>query len=136
MKQTQYLFVYGTLRRDLHDKIRHPFLDACDYLGDGFMHGELYEIDAYPGAIAGGMGLIKGELYVMQNPERTFSALDNYEECAAHFPQPHEYVRRELPISLPDGQTVSAWVYLYNRPADGLTRIHEGDYLNYLQENS
>jgi gamma-glutamylcyclotransferase (GGCT)/AIG2-like uncharacterized protein YtfP len=136
MNQPQYLFVYGTLRRDLHDKIQHPFLEACNYISDASIHGKLYEITAYPGAIAGGTELIKGELYFMQNPELTLSVLDIYEECAAHLPQPHEYIRRELPISLPDGQTVSAWVYLYNRPVDGLTRIHGGDYLNYLRENS
>lgn len=135
MTKPQYLFVYGTLRRNRH-KQKHPFLNACNYLSDAFMCGELYEIDGYPGAIAGGTARVKGELYLMQNPEQTLSALDIYEECAAHFPQPHEYIRRELDVSLPDGQTVSAWTYLYNRPLDGLIRIHGGDYLKYLQDKS
>jgi gamma-glutamylcyclotransferase (GGCT)/AIG2-like uncharacterized protein YtfP len=136
MTKPQYLFVYGTLRRNRQNQSQHPYLDACDYLSDGFMHGELYEIDAYPGAVAGGTALVIGELYAMRNPERTLSALDIYEECTAHFPQPHEYIRRELPIRLSDGQTVSAWTYLYNRPLDGLARIHSGDYLNYWQDKS
>ncbi|OAI05479.1 gamma-glutamylcyclotransferase family protein [Methylomonas methanica] len=130
MTKPQYLFVYGTLRRNRQSQSQHAFLEACDYLSDASMPGELYEIEAYPGAITGGTKLVKGELYLMQNPEQTLSALDIYEECAAHFPQPHEYIRRELQVSLPDGQTVSAWTYLYNRPLDGLIRIDDGDYLN------
>ncbi|MDT4292239.1 gamma-glutamylcyclotransferase family protein [Methylomonas sp. MO1] len=136
MSKPQYLFVYGTLRRNRQNQIQHPFLADCDYIGDAFIHGELYEVDAYPGAIAGGIKLVKGELYLMQNSEHTLSALDIYEECAANFPQPHEYIRRELQVSLPDGQTVLAWTYLYNRPVNELMRIHSGDYLNYLQEHT
>ncbi|MCQ8118348.1 gamma-glutamylcyclotransferase family protein [Methylomonas rosea] len=136
MTQTQYLFVYGTLRRNRQNQRQHPFLDACDFISSASAFGELYEISGYPGAIAGGTALITGEIYLMQDPERTLSALDIYEECAAHFPQPHEYIRRELQVSLPGGQTVSAWIYLYNRSLDGLIRIDDGDYLNYLQEHS
>lgn len=136
MTQTPYLFVYGTLRRNRQNQRQHPLLYACDFISSASAFCELYEIAGYPGAIAGGTALIKGELYLMQDPEQTLSALDIYEECAAHFPQPHEYIRRELQVSLPDGQTVSAWTYLYNRPLDGLIRIDDGDYLNYLQEHS
>jgi gamma-glutamylcyclotransferase (GGCT)/AIG2-like uncharacterized protein YtfP len=133
MTPPQYLFVYGTLRRNRH-KQNHPFLIACDYLSSAFMCGELYDIDGYPGAIARGTALIKGELYLMQTPETTLSLLDTYEECAEHFPQPQEYIRCEIPVRPSDGNTISAWVYLYNRPLNGLMRIHDGDYFNYLRE--
>ncbi|MBD9356653.1 gamma-glutamylcyclotransferase family protein [Methylomonas albis] len=136
MNKPHYLFVYGTLRRDHQNQIQHPFLSTCLYINDASMRGELFAIDAYPGAIAAGTTLVKGELYLMQDPEQTLSALDIYEECTAQFPEPHEYMRRELAVSLPDGQTISAWTYLYNRPLTGLKRIDCGDYLNYLQDKS
>lgn len=136
MNKPQYLFVYGTLRRNRQNHIQHPFLETCTYINDALMHGELYEVDTYPGAVADGAARVKGELYLMQNPEQTLSAVDIYEECTAQFPDPHEYMRSELVVILPDGQTISAWTYLYNRPLTGLKRIDCGDYLNYLQDKS
>lgn len=135
MTEPQYLFVYGTLRRNRQNLSQHPFLADCDFISDASVYGELYEIGPYPGLILGGTKLVNGELYQMQHPEHTLSALDIYEECAAHFPEPHEYIRHQLAINLPNGQTVTAWTYLYNRPTTGLTPILNGDYLNHLKEN-
>ncbi|CAD6873897.1 gamma-glutamylcyclotransferase family protein [Methylomonas fluvii] len=136
MKHAQYLFVYGTLCRHPDDQTQHPFLDDCEYMGHAFMHGNLYEIDSYPGAVTSCTTQIKGELYLLRAPERTLSVLDIYEECTADFPQPHEYIRRQLLVNLPDGQSVFAWTYLYNRPATGLQRILSGDYIHHLKDKS
>lgn len=136
MSCAQYLFVYGTLRRDPDDQTQHPFLDDCEYIGPAFIYGNLYEIDNYPGAVTGRTAQIKGELYLLRAPEHTLSVLDIYEECATHFPQPHEYIRRQVLVDLPDGQSVSAWTYLYNRPTTGLQRILSGDYLHHLKDQS
>lgn len=133
---TRYLFVYGSLRRNRIDAGHHPLLAACHYLSDAAMNGELYDVDGYPAAVPAESGFIKGELYLLDNPEQTLSALDVYEECAALFPAPHEYIRCRQTVILPNRRSLIAWTYLYNRPTDGLQRIPSGDYLHYLRENS
>ncbi len=128
----QYLFVYGTLRRHC---LNHPLLTDCVYVADAHMRGELYEVNNYPAAIASESGLIAGELYCLEHPEQLLPILDDYEECAAHCPEPHEYLRCQQTVTLTDQKYLAAWVYIYNRPTESLQRIWSGDYLQYLQEN-
>ncbi|WKJ88970.1 gamma-glutamylcyclotransferase family protein [Methylomonas montana] len=132
----QYLFVYGTLRRDQTSLINHPLLADCIYIGEARIGAELYEVDRYPAAIAAESGFVTGELYRLPNPEQTLAMLDIYEECAAQFQAPHEYARSQHPVILPGQQPLSAWTYLYNRPIDGLSRIRSGDYCHNPLENS
>lgn len=132
----QYLFVYGTLRRDRSSLDRHPLLAGCEYLGNAFIRGELYEVDRYPALVAAESGQVAGELYLLTSPELTLAKLDIYEECAAQFPAPHEYIRRLRPVILSNQLRLSAWIYLYNRSIEGLKYIRSGDYARYLRENS
>jgi len=132
----QYLFVYGTLRRDQTSLINHPLLADCIYIGEARIGAELYEVDGYPAAIAAESGFVTGELYRLPNPEQTLAMLDLYEECAAQFSAPHEYIRSQHPVILPGKLPLSAWTYFYNRSIDGLSRIRSGDYHHYLFENS
>jgi len=127
-----YLFVYGSLRRPL----RPPSLQAlmgryCDYIGMAWTQGRLYEISGYPGLVAcdDGADKVYGELYRLAMPEPVFQALDVYEECAADFPRPHEYVRKRQPVFSLDGDVaITAWLYAFNRAVDGLRLISSGDY--------
>lgn len=132
----QYLFVYGTLRRNPTSRINHPLLAGCIYIDGARIGAALYEVDHYPAAIAAESGFVTGELYRLPNPEQTLAMLDIYEECAAQFPAPHEYTRSQHPVTLPGKLSLSAWAYLYNRPIDGLRSIRSGDYHHYLLENS
>lgn len=94
--------------------------------------GRLYEVDGYPGLVLGNSqnnGKVYGELYRLLNPQQVLNALDDYEECSSHFPKPHEYVRKQIPVNcLDSNKIVLAWVYLYNRPTTGLHLIPSGDY--------
>ena len=128
----EFLFVYGTLRKQSATRL-HPLLaDYCVYCSPGFMHGKLYEVRGYPGAIVSGDShdRIFGELYRILNRKRALTRLDDYEECSNKFPLPHEYSRKRLPIALPGGGSVVAWVYLYNDDVSKLRQIVSGDYLD------
>lgn len=135
---SDYLFVYGTLRKSPNGS-QHPSLqDHADYIGMALMPGKLYEINHYPGAIVGAASSpfrIQGEVYRLRDAERLLQSLDEYEECTAYFPEPHEYRRLKMPVTLPDSRSLTAWVYLYNRPVIGLEQIPCGDYRRYLQTN-
>jgi len=131
---SEYLFVYGTLRKSLYGRL-HPLLcDLAGYIGMASMPGELYEIKNYPGAIAHRAEMafhVHGEVYQLHDAKRLLQTLDEYEECTEHFPNPHEYRRREKTITLSDQRLLIAWVYLYNRSVAGLERIVHGDYHRY-----
>ena len=91
----------------------------------------MYQVDYYPGAVPSNNSAdqVVGELYQLIQPELLLPALDNYEECSPQFAQPHEYRREQQNITLDNGDTVIAWVYVYNRMPDGLRLIKSGDFL-------
>src|SRR5688572_9600990 len=125
----EYLFVYGSLRRTAAGVHQYLVLDA-EYVAEGSMQGRLYEINGYPGAIetADVNERVFGELYRGPAMQKLLARLDAYEECDTTFPQPHEYVRKVLPVTLCNGASVMAWVYLFNRNIAGLRYIGSGDY--------
>jgi gamma-glutamylcyclotransferase (GGCT)/AIG2-like uncharacterized protein YtfP len=125
----EYLFVYGSLRRTTSGVHQYLASDA-EYVAEGSMQGRLYEINGYPGAIetADLNERVFGELYRVRAMSMLLARLDAYEESDATFPQPHEYVRKVLPVKLCDGDSVMAWVYVFNRSIAGLRHIISGDY--------
>lgn len=134
---SDYLFVYGTLRKRA-DGCLHPFLDdRADYIGMASMPGKLYEVNNYPGAIVGTANSqfrIQGEVYRLRDAESLFQSLDDYEECSASFPIPHEYRRCKKTVVLAEASALLAWIYLYNRPANELEWIVHGDYRRYFKD--
>jgi gamma-glutamylcyclotransferase (GGCT)/AIG2-like uncharacterized protein YtfP len=126
----EFIFVYGTLRKQIASNMSHVLADHCEYFSDGVMRGTLYEVCGYPGAIESGDANDKvfGELYKMLDRKQVLAQLDEYEECSDRFPRPHEYYRKALSIELPGGGSVVAWVYLYNHDVSKLKQIISGDY--------
>lgn len=108
------IFVYGSLRRKQGNS---HWMTNAQLMGE---HTEknfvLYSLGHYPGAVPGEGGVI-GEVYRID--ASTLSELD------ALRTQGGEY-KRHL-IQTPYG---SAWMYVYQRPVDGLTRIESGNWLD------
>ncbi len=127
----EFIFVYGTLRKQMASDIYHVLAGHCEYVSDGIMQGTLYEVCGYPGAIesSDAKDMVSGELYKMLDRKLVLALLDDYEECSDRFPIPHEYRRKQLSITLIGGGSVVAWVYLYNHDVSGLRQIISGDYL-------
>ncbi len=128
---SEFIFVYGTLRKQIASNMHHLLASHCEYFSDGAMQGKLYEVCGYPGAIESSDANDKvfGELYKMLDRKRVLALLDDYEECSDRFPMPHEYSRKQLSIELIGGGSVVAWVYLYNHDVSSLQQIISGDYL-------
>lgn len=129
-----YLFVYGSLMRDLQDGQRQRWMQDAVYRCKGSFPGLLYEVTGYPGAIhqPKGTGRVQGELFEITAPS-LLDTLDRYEECHANDPQPHPYIRQTLEIDCEDGQMLPAWVYLYRAGIQGLTHIEDGDYARWVR---
>ncbi len=134
MAASEYLFVYGTLRKSLTPgKLLIPE-GHVEYVGRAHLHGKLFEVGGYPGAVLSEdpNDQVKGEVYLLNDPQAILARLDEYEGCGSAYDEPHEYKRLKLVVALEDGGPVCAWVYLYNWPTGSLTQIESGDYLEFI----
>ncbi|GAA3966250.1 gamma-glutamylcyclotransferase family protein [Allohahella marinimesophila] len=134
MPEEDYLFVYGTLLKAGSPQAFELLSQHCERHASGRIQGKLFEVDGYPGMIDSDSvaDRVIGELYQIGGLHSILPALDYYEECSEHFPQPHEYIRRRRRVILADHVVVEAWVYLYNRDTAGLERIYSGDYSAFI----
>lgn len=125
-----YLFVYGTLMQKsghaMHEKLKRH----CEFICEAWMTGELYQIRYYPGVIESESVIdrVYGEVYRLTEP-RVLAELDDFEECSAAFPEPHEYLRKEITVFITDNKTLTAWAYIYNHPLDKSKRISSGRFI-------
>ncbi len=123
LDDTDLLFVYGTLRRDLADGEARSLVHDLELVGAATVEGLLYDLGSYPGVIAG-HGVVHGELLRVAPPER-LAAIDAYEECRGVEP----LFRRTLTRArFGNGRSVTAWIYLFSRSVDRAPRIDHGDY--------
>lgn len=126
-----YLFVYGTLRRDINSEMYHLLARYGKFVGNASFQGKLYMVDYYPGLVQSDnpQDVVYGEVYKLSCPETVLSRLDEYEECGPKFSEPTRYVRRKHDVTLKTGEVMSAWVYIFERPTVGLQLIESGDFL-------
>ncbi|TRX00541.1 gamma-glutamylcyclotransferase family protein [Candidatus Methylobacter oryzae] len=122
---SDYIFVYGTLRRDTNSEMHRLLVRYAEFVSDATYRGKLYKIDYYPGAVPSDNpgDVVQGEVYLLHQADSVLPLLDQYEECGPEFPEPNEYSRRQQSVLLKDGRLVSAWVYIYNRSTEGLKPI-------------
>ncbi len=129
-----YLFVYGTLRRGSGNDLCHFLEEHAEFVGYANYQGQLYEVDYYPGAVPSDNPLdqVRGELYrlpPLEQADFVLSILDDYEEYGPAFQAPTEFVRRVQRVQFESGESVLAWVYLYNRVTDKLKKLCSGDFI-------
>ena len=129
-----YLFVYGTLKSDASNAHAKQFHSQAQLIGEAIWQGCLYLVTNYPAAISSSnpKERVIGELWRLTNPSQTLKTLDEYEECAATSPWPHEYERLMQPIEI-HGQVIEAWIYIYQLSTATLTKIDSGLFLNQNQ---
>jgi gamma-glutamylcyclotransferase (GGCT)/AIG2-like uncharacterized protein YtfP len=125
-----YLFVYGTLMQAYDHPMARLLSEQSERVGEGSCCGQLFAIKHYPGLIASDdlSDRVFGDVFRLRESKALLEKLDDYEGCGPSAPQPTLYIRVVRPIALP-GRTIDAWVYLYNRPVTGLTRILSGRFL-------
>ena len=132
----EYLFVYGTLRKDYDLKLKNKVRDDIEYVGQGKIGASLYDIGRYPGAVRSSAGdEVIGDVFLVTAPERVLRILDKYEGI---YPdgRPSEFVRKKNRVRMRSGKVVTAWVYWYNFDPSKKVRIKQKNYLNYLKNKS
>ncbi len=133
-KPISSLFVYGTLMKGTGSGMHQLLASHSEFVSSGRIQAKLYEVNRYPGAVESDSKehQVFGEVYKFNIESDLLEKLDDYEECSNKFPTPHEYLRRPTRIRLPSGESVLAWVYLYNLDTSNLKEIRDGDFLSYL----
>ncbi len=103
---TQYLFVYGTLKRRGGSRHR-ALLGQAEYMGEATYQGRLYRVSWYPAAVASSAAdaHVCGELYRLEaDADRLLRAIDQYEGCDAVDPEYERWRRRlDVPTELEFG---------------------------------
>jgi len=102
---SRHVFVYGTLRSGGSNDITR-FSPAPERVGDGEIAGTLFDLGAYPGAVLGGRGRIKGEVYRITPALEV--QLDVLEEVRPD--GSGEYIRRDVVVEV-GGRTICCLVY-------------------------
>jgi len=125
------LFVYGTLMRGYVHPMAKLLSANADFLGEASCRGRLYMVKHYPGLVLSddASEIVHGELYRLRAAEELLREFDMYEACGEGFPEPTQYVRKMLSVTLADGASSRAWTYLYNWPVATLPLIESGRFL-------
>jgi gamma-glutamylcyclotransferase (GGCT)/AIG2-like uncharacterized protein YtfP len=130
---TDHLFVFGTLLSGYDHPMSQLLAQRAELLGEARCTGQLYLVRHYPGMVPStdSADQVVGEVYRMRDRGELLRTLDDYEGCSDKYPQPHEYVRTLVTVTLSDATTLQAWTYLYNRPVAHLPRIKSGRFLEH-----
>jgi len=128
---SDHLFVYGTLMRGFDHPMARLLAGHADFLGEATCRGRLVLVKHYPGLLLSkaASDIVHGELFRMRVPAELLGELDMYEACGEGFPEPTEYLRQLIEVTLPGGATTQAWTYVYNWPVTGLAIIESGRFL-------
>ncbi len=137
-EKDQFIFVYGTLRKEFDHPIHTSLSGSMDYMDKAYFRGILYEVGKFPGAVAVSdtERRITGELYRIKKPSKLFAVLDTYEGYHSGFPAKSLFIRVKKKVQLITGKSVHAWIYLYNRPVEKLSEIKSGDYVTYRRKQN
>jgi gamma-glutamylcyclotransferase (GGCT)/AIG2-like uncharacterized protein YtfP len=127
---SERLFVYGTLMRASSHPLAQELMQRAAFEGEARFNGRLYLVSHYPAVVPSERSeeWVHGEVFVIRDPD-FLVALDRYEECGPEDTQPTEYRRLQQTVELSSGESVEAWMYIYNRPVADLRRIASGQFV-------
>jgi gamma-glutamylcyclotransferase (GGCT)/AIG2-like uncharacterized protein YtfP len=122
-----YLFVYGTLMQNSQHPMHQVLQTHSEFVCEGWIQAQLYQIHDYPGAVLSDnvADRVHGEVYRLTDLS-VLAQLDDFEECSAAFPEPHEYRRRPINVVITPAKHIKAWAYLYNHKVNPGKRIKSG----------
>ena len=131
MSAPVHLFVYGTLMSGYDHPMARWLAERADSQGEAVCQARLYRVKHYPGLVlsADPADRVFGELFRLREVESVLAKLDEYEGCGPGAAEPTQYIRTVQAVVLPDQSTVEAWIYLFNHPLAGLSRIVSGRFL-------
>lgn len=129
----EHLFVYGTLLNHFKNDTLLSIEKFLKFKSNGYLKGKLYDLGEYPAVVedADTLDNVKGEVYLINNPDKVFDILDEYEgvnDVEA------EYKRKKKLVTLSEGKNIKSWVYVYKKQIEpNLKKIVGGDYVSFMK---
>ena len=118
------------------DLRKHSEIDRyINFEGYGFIKGLLFDLGAYPAAIASS-GKIFGELYQVSDPLKLLSRTDAVEQYFPQAEQSSMYLRRQVQVPVKNGESKKAWCYYYSKSLSDAVLIADGDYRSHVGKSS
>ncbi len=106
-----YLFVYGTLRKDYDLKLKNRVRDQLKYVGQAKVGATLYDLGRYPGAVRSNKGSeVVGDVFLVNEPGRALRVLDKYEGIEEGRGEDGVFVRRKSRVRLQSRRQVHGGV--------------------------
>ncbi len=127
---SDFLFAYGTLQPDYAPSAIAHVVARLELIGKGTVHGVLYDLGGYPGAVLDNSSKRKIHGVVLQLPEDAgiWRELDAYEEFDPASPETSPFVRILQPVELATSDTRQCWVYVFNGDPGPARVLPEGSY--------
>jgi gamma-glutamylcyclotransferase (GGCT)/AIG2-like uncharacterized protein YtfP len=128
---SQYLFLYGTLLPGQAPAELAEVISRLRPIGPGYIHGFLYDLGEYPGAVLAPPtgATISGHVFELPFDGDVLASLDEYEGFDPDNPEGSLFIRTKSLVTLQDGSQLECWVYLYNRDPKSAPLVVGGDYL-------
>lgn len=132
---TEFLFVYGSLRRQIKHPMSNFLQKNAEPVGEATFRGKLYDTGSYPAVLpsADPNDRVWGDLFALRNIETVFSKLDHYEGYDSVNPENSLFIRKKTSVQLENKKEAESWIYIYNRSVDRFNQIERGNYLTYLK---
>lgn len=105
-----YIFVYGTLKRGEKSHRELSGIKGVRFVGEARIKALLFQLPRadYPGAVPTAEDkYVYGQLFSIQDPERTLKALDKFEEVDEGL------FRRKMVDAWAGSKRTRAWTYFY-----------------------
>ena len=125
---TEFLFSYGTLAPGLAPREIAWAMAKFHPYSEGWVHGVLYDLGDYPGAVLDDAADKKVFGSVFLIPSSLLKPLDRYEGFDPRSPSRSLFVRKRHPVALPDGRTLECWVHEHNGEPGGAPIVAAGRY--------
>jgi gamma-glutamylcyclotransferase (GGCT)/AIG2-like uncharacterized protein YtfP len=125
----RYLFSYGTLLPSRAPAEIAPVVRRLRRVGRGRVHGRLYDLGEYPGAVLSKSGpLIAGQIFELPDDPEVIKKLDAYEGFNPSRQQGNLFVRKRRLVNIDNGKRVWCWIYVYNRHPGNAPSVAGGDF--------
>lgn len=122
----EHLFVYGTLLKHFDIDVLKPLQGCLQFVNKGHVKGTLFDLGEYPAYVESTLGTVKGEIYSVENAQKVFEVLDEYEG--------EEYSRKQQWVQLEKEEQIRCWLYVYKlTPGPEHKIIMNGDYLAFIR---
>ncbi len=125
-----YLFTYGTLHPGHAPDEIAAAVKELRPVGRGFVHGALYDLGDYPGAVLDPSSAqrISGTVFRLPEDAEILRQIDEYEGFDPNAPERSLFLRTRHPVALETGRTLQCWVYVCNRKPEPARVLSHGVY--------